>query len=175
MGSKGNVGCFGAMAILFVGAMIVSVIVFLLGVAGVLAGLGAAGWLVYSAISDLRRRGRLDRGVEPLQVTGARAQGVAERAHAASRDALSGSLESWQQLLVTRGIGTPLQDSFDAVHRRTVHDLTFQDLMLRAESAYAESFHQQPTRVRDLAASTVRMDDLTAEFRAAVHGADMAH
>ena len=46
MGSRGNVGCFGAVALLIVVSMIISLIIFLVGVAAALAGLAAAGWLI---------------------------------------------------------------------------------------------------------------------------------
>ncbi len=169
MGSKGNVGCFGAVALLVVVSMLISLIVFLVGVAAALAGLAAAGWLIVSAVSDLGRRRKLTQGTDPLQSTGARAHEIAAASHTEAREVLSATLAEWHQLTVTRAIGTPLQVSFDRIEQRALADPVFQDLLLRAETAHAEAVLAVPTTAADLTRQTVAMDQLTAELRHAVH------
>lgn len=169
MGSRGNAGCIGAVAMLVVVSMIISLIVFLVGVAAVVAGLAGAGWLLYSAVTDLGRRWRLTEGSDPLQASGDRAAEVAAASHAESRQALSDSLSAWHHLSVTRAIGTPLQGSFDRLESRAFADPAFQDLLLRAETAHALSVHELPVTAPGLASQTVEMDELTAELRAAAH------
>lgn|SRR5699024_7909346 len=169
MGSRGNVGCFGAVALLIVVSMIISLIIFLVGVAAALAGLAAAGWLIASAVGDLGRRRRLTAGSDPLQASGARAQEIAAASHIDSREALSATLASWHHLTVTRAIGSPLQDSFDRLEQRALADPAFQDLLLRAETMHAESVLATPSTAPDLARQTVEMDQLTAELRQSVH------
>lgn len=169
MGSKGNVGCFGAVAMLVVVSMIISFIVFLLGVAAVLAAFGTAGWLLYSAATDLWRRGRLGDGSDPLQAIGTRAHEIAASSHLASAEALSSTLADWHHLSLTRAIGTPLQSSFDRLEARAFADPRFQDLVLRAESVHARSVIDPPSTAEDLAHRTIEMDQLTAELRASVH------
>ncbi|HHX84378.1 MAG TPA: hypothetical protein GX694_03425 [Actinomycetales bacterium] len=168
MGSRGSIGCFGVVGLMIVVSMIISLIVFLVGLAIVVAGLGAAGWLIYSAVADLQRRNRLAAGTEPLQVTGARAHAIAARSHDAARDALSSTLSAWQHLSVTRAIGTPLQDSYDRLEQRTVLDLGFQDLVLQAESAHTRAVLEPPTTAADLARATIELDQLTADLREAL-------
>ena len=141
----------------------------IVGVAAVVAGLGAAGWLTYSAVADLQRRGRLGSGTEPLQVTGARARQIAETSHSAARDALGATLAGWQQLAVTRGIGTPLQESFDLLEHRTVGDLGFQDLVMQAEAAHSHAVLDPPSSPEELARSTVELDQFTADLRRTLH------
>lgn len=169
MGSRGNVGCIGAVAMLFVVSMIISLIVFLVGLAAAVAGLAGAGWLLYSAVTDLGRRRRLTAGSDPLQASGDRAAEVAAASHTESRQALSDSLSAWHHLSVTRAIGTPLQGSFDRLESRAFADPAFQDLLLRAEIAHARSIHDLPATAPDLARQMIEMDGLTAELRAAVH------
>ena len=169
MSSKGNVGCLGIIGLLIVVSMIISLIVFLVGVAAALAGLAAGGWLLYSAFTDLSTRSRLSSGADPRAVTGARAHEIAAASHADSRDALSGTLESWQHLTVTRAIGTPLEGRFDQLEAQALRDPVFQDLLLRAETAHAESVLATPDSARDLARQTIDMDQLTAELRESIH------
>lgn len=169
MNSKGSIGCFGVVGLLIVVSMIISLIVFLVGLAAAVAGLVGAGWLVWSAASDLTRRRQLTQGADPLQATGARAHELASASHAEAREALSTTLSSWQHLTVTRAIGTPLQGAFDRLERRAVTDPAFQDLVLRAETMHAESIVAVPSTASDLARQTIEMDQLTAELRMAVH------
>lgn len=169
MGSRGNIGCFGAVALLVVVSMVISLIIFLVGVAAAVAGLVGAGWLLFSATADLGRRRRLTEGSDPLQASGARAHEIASSSHVDSREALSATLSSWHHLTVTRAIGTPLQGSFDRLERQALADPVFQDLLLRAETTHAESVIAVPSTAPDLARQTVEMDLLTAELRQAVH------
>lgn len=169
MGSRGNVGCFGAVAMLVVVSMVISFIVFLLGVAAVLAAFGTAGWLLYSAVTDLWRRGRLGEGTDPLQAVGVRAQEIAESSHAAAVDALSSTLADWHHLTLTRAIGTPLQPSFDRLEARAFADARFQDRVLDAETVHAQSIIDPPTTAEHLARRTVELDQLTAELRESIH------
>lgn len=169
MGSRGNAGCVGAVALLVVVSMIISLIIFLVGIAAAVAGLAGAGWLIASAVGDLGRRRRLSEDSDPLQATSARAHEVAAASHAESREALSATLASWHDLTVTRAIGTALQGSFDNLERRALADPVFQDLLLRAETAHAESVMAVPLTAPDLARQTVEMDQLTAELRESVH------
>lgn len=169
MGSRGNVGCVGAVALLIVVSMIISLIIFLVGIAAALAGLAAAGWLIHSAVGDLGRRRRLTEGSDPLQSCGVRAQEIAVASHIDSREALSATLASWHHLTVTRAIGTPLQGGFDRLERRALSDPVFQDLLLRAETTHAESVLATPSTASVLARQTVEMDQLTADLRESVH------
>ena len=169
MGSRGGVGCVGAVGLLIVVSMIISLIVFLVGVAAVVAGLGAAGWLLSSAVADLRRRARLTQGTEPLQASGTRAQRIAAGSYSAAQEALASTLAAWRYLSVTRAIGTPLQESFDRLERRAVHDVAFQDLLLRAETEHARSVIDRPVTVADLTRQTVDLDRLNSELRRSVH------
>ena len=169
MGSRGNIGCFGAVALLIVVSMLISLIIFLVGVAAAVAGLAGAGWLLYSAAGDLGRRRRLTSGSDPLQASGARAQEIASAAHSESQEALSATLASWHHLTVTRAIGTPLQGGFDRLERQALADPAFQDLLLRAETMHAESILARPATAPELARQTVEMDQLTAELRQSVH------
>lgn len=169
MGSRGGVGCFGAVALLVVVSMIISLIVFLVGIAAVVAGLAGAGWLLYSAATDLGRRRRLTEGSDPLQASGVRAHEIASASHLESREVLSATLASWHHLTVTRAIGTPLQGTFDRLEQRALTDPVFQDLLLRAETAHSESVLATPSTASDLARQTVEMDQLTAELRESVH------
>ena len=169
MGSRGNIGCFGVGGLLIVVSMLISLIVFLVGVAAVVAGLGAAGWLIASAVSDLGRRRRLADGTDPLLQVGNRAHEIAAPDHLAAHEALSATLSSWHHLTVTRGIGTPLQDSFAGLERRAVRDAGFQDLLLRAETAHSRSLLDVPDSAADLARRTVELDQLNADLRHAVH------
>lgn len=169
MGSRGSIGCFGVVGLLIVVSMIISLIVFLVGVAAAVAGLGAAGWLTASAVTDLGRRRRLADGTDPLLQVGARAHEIAAPAHLAAHEALSSTLSAWHHLNVTRGIGTPLQNSFDQLERRALRDAGFQDLLLRAETAHSRSLIDTPTSVADLARQTVELDQLNADLRQAVH------
>lgn len=169
MGSKGNIGCFGVVGLLIVVSMIISLIVFLVGLAAAVAGLAGAGWLLWSAISDLGRRRRLSTGSDPLQASGARAHEAAATSHTDAREALSATLASWHHLTLTRAIGTPLQGSFDRLERHALADPVFQELLLRAETTHAESVIAAPTTAPDLARQTVEMDQLTAELREGVH------
>lgn len=171
MGSKGNVGCLGVVGLLIVVSMIISFIVFLLGVAAVVAGLGAAGWMISSAVSDLRHRSRLGSGSDPLQVTGDRAKAIADSSHTAARDALSSTLTDWHHFTVTRGIGTPSQNSYDQLERQLSVDLEFQDVALRAESAHSRSLIDPPDFATGIARSIVELDRLNSEFRQSVHRA----
>ena len=169
MGSKGNIGCFGVVGLLIVVSMVISLIVFLVGTAAALAGLAGAGWLLWSAFSDLGRRRRLSTGADAVQASGARAHEVAVASHAEAREALSGTLASWHHLTVTRAIGTPLQGSYDRLERQALGDPVFQELLLRAETTHAKSVIAAPSTAPDLARQTVEMDQLTAEVREAVH------
>ena len=169
MSSKGNVGCLGVIGLLIVVSMIISLIVFLVGVAAALAGLAAGGWLLYSAFTDLSNRSRLSSGADPRAATGTRAHQIAAASHAEAREALSSTRASWQHLTVTRAIGTPLQGRFDQLEAQALRDPAFQDLLLRAETTHAESVLATPSTARDLARQTVDMDQLTAEVREAVH------
>ena len=169
MGSRGNIGCFGVVGLLIVVSMVISLIVFLVGTAAALAGLAGAGWLLWSAISDLGRRRRLSTGSDPLQASGERAHEVAAASHTEAREALSATVSSWHHLTVTRAIGTPLQGRFDQLERQALADPVFQELLLRAETTHAESVIAAPSTAPDLARQTVEMDQLTAEIRGAVH------
>lgn len=169
MGSKGNIGCLGVVGLLIVVSMIISFILFLLGVAAVVAGLGAAGWLISSAVSNLRHRSRLGAGSEPLQITGNRARAIADGSHTAARGALSSTLADWHHFTVTRGIGTPLQNSYDQLERLLAVDLEFQDSALRAETAYSRSLTDSPDSATGIARSIIELDQANAEFRQSLH------
>lgn len=169
MANKGSGGCVGAVVLLVVVSMVISLIVFLLGVAAVVAGLGAAGWLSWSALGDLQRRHRLGRGAEPLQATGERARAGAEASHRSASEALGAALEDWRTLRVTRAIGTPLQEVFDQLDLTLAGDLVFQDLLLRAETAHARSVLTPPATAGQLAESTVELDRLHEELRRTLH------
>ena len=169
MGSRGNVGCFGAIALFVVVSMLISLIVFLVGLAAAVAGLVGGGWLLWSAITDLTRRRQLSEGADPLQASGDRAHEIAAASHTEAREALSATLSSWHHLTLTRAIGTPLQASFDSLEQRALADPVFQDLLLRAETEHAHSVIGIPTAAPDLARQTVEMDQITAELREAVH------
>ena len=169
MGSRGNVGCFGAIALFVVVSMLISLIIFLVGLAAAVAGLVGGGWLLWSAITDLTKRRQLSEGADPLQASGDRAHEIAAASHSQAREVLSDTLSGWHHLTVTRAIGTPLQSSFDGLERRALADPVFQDLLLRAETAHARSVIDVPTTAPDLARQTVEMDQITAEIREAVH------
>lgn len=169
MGSRGGAGCFGVVGLLIVVSMIISLIVFLVGVAAAVVGLGAAGWLFASAMTDLGRRRDLADGTDPLLQVGTRAHEIAAPAHLAAHEALSTTLSAWHHLNVTRGIGTPLQSSFDQLERRTLQDAGFQDLLLRAETAHSRSLFDTPTSVADLARETVELDQLNSDLRHELH------
>lgn len=171
MGSRGNVGCVGAFAMFFVVMLVISLVMFVLFLAAVVAALAAAGWLVVSAIRDLRRRGALTAGTEPTQITGAHADGLAEQALAAARDGVMSTLTDWEQLRTTRGIGTPLQQTFGRLEEHTVRDLEFQNLTVRASTQHAQSFHLESATARDKVATANELDSLTLELRRAIHDA----